>query len=407
MNKKATSFLYAIIIATLLMNIPTLQTYAAPGPKIFVQPKLNMFTTDVTSVGDTFNVSVSVADFVEPGLYAYEFKLYYDKTLLEATAWALPEGHFLTPAAGEMAVYTVPASGIYQDDGYVLVAISSQGDVKKPKVGSGVLATITFKITKAPPAAQKLSCKLELKDVVMADPDIKDIPVTKEDGYYEFSPPRPSVYLSVDPPIVGALNVGDEFSVDIMINKVEKGIKLIGVQWKLHYNTTLLETSEELITEGDFFKKQLPGPEYETYFWATVEDDYAISFTIYTKMPAPPEIFPEGSGKLATIKFKAKYKPETGKATCDLILDENFVMLIDVDENVIPYHHLENGVYSIPIKLGDLNFDGKVDILDIGIFGKAYGSYPGHPRWNSLADVVRDKVINILDVVMIAKNFGK
>jgi hypothetical protein len=82
-------------------------------------------------------------------------------------------------------------------------------------------------------------------------------------------------------------------------------------------------------------------------------------------------------------------------------------MLIDVDENVIPYHHLENGVYSIPIKLGDLNFDGKVDILDIGIFGKAYGSYPGHPRWNSLADVVRDKVINILDVVMIAKNFGK
>jgi hypothetical protein len=48
-----------------------------------------------------------------------------------------------------------------------------------------------------------------------------------------------------------------------------------------------------------------------------------------------------------------------------------------------------------------------VDILDIGIFGKAYGSYPGHPRWNSLADVVRDKVINILDVVTIARNFGK
>jgi len=418
MNKKIT-FLCAIIIGTLLMTIPTFQGYAAPEPKVSVDPKQNMFTTKDTTVGVTFNVSVKVADFVAPGLYAYEFKLYYDNTMLEAIAWALPPGHFLTPLdvdgdgvtdpEDEMEIYKVPATGIYHANGYVLVAISSQGDVKKPKVGFGVLAIITFKITKAPTGAEALSCNLELKGAVFADPDIKDITVTLAHGYYEFSPPRPLVYLSVQPSIVGAANVGDDVIVDITINAVEKEIKLVAVQWKLIYNTTLLETSEASITEGDFFKSwaQKAGAGYETYFWAKPEDSFIISFGIYLKTPPPPVLLPEGSGTLATVKFKSKYKPATGKVTCDLVLDEGFVVLLDVNDNEIRVHHLENGKYFTPVKAGDLNFDDKIDIFDIATFGLAYGSYPGHARWNALADVVRDKVINILDVVQIAKNFGK
>jgi PKD repeat protein len=53
----------------------------------------------------------------------------------------------------------------------------------------------------------------------------------------------------------------------------------------------------------------------------------------------------------------------------------------------------------------DLNEDGKVDILDLAVLCKAYGSYPGHPRWNSKADIIPDLIINILDVVKIAKAF--
>jgi parallel beta-helix repeat protein len=56
---------------------------------------------------------------------------------------------------------------------------------------------------------------------------------------------------------------------------------------------------------------------------------------------------------------------------------------------------------------GDVNSDGVVDIRDIAIFGKAFGSYPGHPRWNQTADLDGNGIINILDGVMIAKNFGK
>jgi hypothetical protein len=59
------------------------------------------------------------------------------------------------------------------------------------------------------------------------------------------------------------------------------------------------------------------------------------------------------------------------------------------------------------VLLGDVNSDGVVDIRDIAIFGKAFGFYPGHPRWNPAADLDGNGIINILDGVKIAKNFGK
>jgi hypothetical protein len=57
--------------------------------------------------------------------------------------------------------------------------------------------------------------------------------------------------------------------------------------------------------------------------------------------------------------------------------------------------------------LGDLNFDGRVDIADIAIVAAAFGSYPGHPRWNPLADVNKDRRIDIMDIALVAHNFGK
>jgi hypothetical protein len=55
----------------------------------------------------------------------------------------------------------------------------------------------------------------------------------------------------------------------------------------------------------------------------------------------------------------------------------------------------------------DLNGDGKVDIKDVAIVGKAFGSYPGHPRWNSAADLNGDGVVDALDLALVAKGFGK
>lgn len=53
----------------------------------------------------------------------------------------------------------------------------------------------------------------------------------------------------------------------------------------------------------------------------------------------------------------------------------------------------------------DLNEDGKVDILDLYVLCRAYGSYVGHERWDARADINHDGSINIMDAVIIAKSF--
>lgn len=77
----------------------------------------------------------------------------------------------------------------------------------------------------------------------------------------------------------------------------------------------------------------------------------------------------------------------------------------------MPYWIDENNQDNYPLMylygLGDVNDDGVVNIRDMFIFGKAFASYPGHPRWNPKADIDKNGRINILDGVIIAKSFGK
>jgi len=50
--------------------------------------------------------------------------------------------------------------------------------------------------------------------------------------------------------------------------------------------------------------------------------------------------------------------------------------------------------------------DGKVDIRDISLIARAFGSSPGQPGWNPICDLNGDGRINIIDISLAAKNFG-
>jgi ABC-type transport system substrate-binding protein len=50
--------------------------------------------------------------------------------------------------------------------------------------------------------------------------------------------------------------------------------------------------------------------------------------------------------------------------------------------------------------------DCKVDIKDVAVAAKAFGSYPGHAKWNTVADINLDYKIDIKDIASIAKKFG-
>jgi peptide/nickel transport system substrate-binding protein len=57
----------------------------------------------------------------------------------------------------------------------------------------------------------------------------------------------------------------------------------------------------------------------------------------------------------------------------------------------------------------DVNYDGTVDMKDIGICCKAYGSTygpPQHPRWHFRCDVDNDRKIDMKDIGYVAKYYG-
>ena len=99
--------------------------------------------------------------------------------------------------------------------------------------------------------------------------------------------------------------------------------------------------------------------------------------------------------------YSEPYQNETGS---DGIWDHPYVIDGNNKDNyplVSPYWYWSN---PIP---GDINKDMKVDANDLISAAKAFGSYPGHPRWNSLADINHDDKVNVKDIVSIGRNFGK
>jgi len=53
----------------------------------------------------------------------------------------------------------------------------------------------------------------------------------------------------------------------------------------------------------------------------------------------------------------------------------------------------------------DINGDGVVNIIDIALVAKAWGSYPGHPRWDSRCDLDGNQIVNIIDIALVAREY--
>jgi len=62
-------------------------------------------------------------------------------------------------------------------------------------------------------------------------------------------------------------------------------------------------------------------------------------------------------------------------------------------------------VYGVP--------DGKVDVKDVSMVARAFGSEPGQSNWNPIADItgpeylVPDGKVDARDVSLVARKFGK
>ena len=90
-------------------------------------------------------------------------------------------------------------------------------------------------------------------------------------------------------------------------------------------------------------------------------------------------------------------------------MPKRLVSIIVVSMIVLGFSMLTLGVQLTGASglVGDINGDGKVDGRDIALIARAFGSYPGHPRWNATDDLNGDGKVNGLDIAIVAMNFGK
>ena len=80
---------------------------------------------------------------------------------------------------------------------------------------------------------------------------------------------------------------------------------------------------------------------------------------------------------------------------------------IGYDPYVIAENNTDYCPLMNPYMLGDVNHDAKVNILDISIIARAFGTQWGDDRWNPHADLDENRKINIIDISKAAREFGK
>jgi hypothetical protein len=218
--------------------------------------------------------------------------------------------------------------------------------------------------------------------------------------------------IKVEPSVYNAQLLDKTFTVNVTMNDLGQYWRIIGVQFRLCYNATLLEVVN--VTEGPFMKHA-----GGTLFTCYVEEDPIYGSVVLVGILLWPDStghwhnFPSGSGTLVTITFKTAYQErglEKPPLTCDLTLKTT--MLVDDDGKVVP-HNLEHGIYQMyPTNLCDFNYDGKVDMIDFYRVALAFGSFPGtetipqHPRWDPIVDIDNNEKIDMMDVYTTARNFG-
>ena len=62
---------------------------------------------------------------------------------------------------------------------------------------------------------------------------------------------------------------------------------------------------------------------------------------------------------------------------------------------------------GIGAKLGDVDMDGRIDVIDLANVAASYGTRYGQPNFNPYADVTMQGTVSVVDLATVAINFGQ
>jgi hypothetical protein len=377
--------------------------YYANITKIFMDPQ--MTSKQASAYCQRFNITVYAANFdanrIVGGqpmdLYAFDMKILWPQALLEVTNVYLNLADFFAPNAYFIAANNIATANA---DGYFELAASVKGNY------TGFAGT-------------KAIFKLEFH--VIYDACYPNAPsggiyytdVTFQNHLNQYIWPESYVganyYMTTVKPIIEVRNAVDHsqlvkvdmnvpqqfFNVEVYLHD---GVKVKDF-WvfitfnKLHINAVSVAIATYL---------QAP---YITYSW--IIDNIAGTVTVAVEQdPSVP--LQNGSGLLFTINFKVVnqiYYTIPGPWVLSSVIAVNYASLstkcpLDYEQNTIDGTLGVtdcNYVYN-PLE-GDLNFDGKVDVLDLQLIANRWNMAPPY-------DIFGDGLCALNDLVFVALRFG-
>jgi len=360
-----TTFLMATLITAAFISFAgILPAHALTEAKVFVDPPNNVFPPPVLRKGQRFTVNVTIANMT--GLAGFEFKLYWNSSLLKAVdmvenlyATVTPSGESgnIWQLAHEVAADHVHYAYTYKnltrawELGYAPINITTAEGYPEGKLAAAI---ITLKIIAEPLPDNFLECDLEITVSKPGDMAGAPIPHTVEHGYYKLiRPPLPTPVLKVEPETYEATYRNETFDINITINNLDAGWQVVGIEFKLRYNSTMLSVKN--VTEGPFMKLFAVSPSLGTWFKSLIKEKYVLAgVMLYPDENGTwHEPFPSGNGTIATITFQTIQGPTS---TCNLELYDTKLG----DTTAKPINHMkEDGVFIFNVE--ELRHDIMVD----------------------------------------------
>lgn len=317
-------------------RVPSKFTYGSPPPP---EPYMSVSSwawdnQAAEDAGRLFNITVSINDLVADWhAVGFQFRLGFDNALIATqTEWVF-EGDFAKQFGETFFVAFVEEKVIVGQ--LVLPDWPDPADLNAWMHGSGIIATIQFEaIYEPPPAAE---CALELSDIQIVDYQGNLIPFSDPvSGTYMITI-APPPWLSVAPQEVELEKIGESFDLNIIVNELDKGFQMVGVEFKVFYDTTILETSVEAITEGidNIMREVATRSGTDLFFQAYLEEDHGLIGIIILPLPDGTwPFFPEGTGVLAAVEFTAIQQLDDVDLITTVNVDD--VLLVNADAKAVP-----------------------------------------------------------------------
>jgi thermitase len=381
--------------------------------RVYLDPSAYVFDPKAVSVGYRFNVTVKVASVED--LYAWQAKLCYNNSMINATRWFEPTWDPEYVFYGEQ---TVNAEDFETD--YIMTFAGLLGQKQPLFNGTGKLCIIEFEIVSIPSPGTGYSCPLGINNegTFLLNMDIQKIPTVKEDGTFGLGQ---SLQYDIGTIKVTNLGSGEKRSLTIVCD-----------------TTSMQPGNYEIsaIADGITGETNIENNKFTDGIVSVQSHDVAV----VDVTPSRRWIFQGSSVNInVTIENKGSHAENVtvilyynltankiiGVQVISLLPSENQSVIYTWNTTGVQYCHnyTITAVASIPFDsnpsdntlvdggikvriLGDLNGDGVVDGSDLAIVAWSFGSFLNHSRWNADADINGDGVIDGSDLVVAARSFG-